>query len=104
MVSVYVREKNDVGSWRFRKVREGRGIKTGDLQPPFYIRPFVNGKQAWKALLATSFTGAREEAGRTADALEAHSKGLTVAEADALANANRMTIKTAGFLTMSDVA
>lgn len=95
MVSVYVREKNDAGSWRFRKVREGRGIKTGDLQPPFYIRPFVNGKQAWKALLATSFTGAREEAGRTADALEAHSKGLTVAEADALANANRMPIKTA---------
>jgi integrase/recombinase XerD len=95
MVSIYIREKTDKGTWRFRKVREGRGIKTGDLQPPFHIRPFVNGKQVWKTLLASSFKDAREEAGHTADALEAHSKGLTVAEAEALTNSNRLLIKSA---------
>jgi integrase/recombinase XerD len=95
MVSIYIREKTDTGSWRFRKVREGRGIKTGDLRPPFYIRPFVNGKQVWKTLLAPSFKDAREEAGHAADALEAHSKGLTVAEAEALTNSNRLLIKSA---------
>ena len=94
-MSIYVRQKNNKGAWRFRKVREGRGIKTGDLRPPFYIRPFVNGKQVWNRLSAASFKEAREDADRTADALEAHSKGLTVAEADALANSHRMPIKLA---------
>jgi hypothetical protein len=37
VVSMFVREKNNNGAWRFKKVREGRGIKTGDLRPPFYI-------------------------------------------------------------------
>lgn len=95
MVSIYTREKNAEGAWRFRRIREGRGIKTGDLRPPFYIRPFVNGKQVWKTLLATSFKDAKEEAEHTADALEAHSRGLTVAEAEAFANSNRTPIRTA---------
>lgn len=49
----------------------------------------------WKTLLAQSFKEAKEEAEHLTDALDAQSRGLTVAEADALTNANRIPILTA---------
>lgn len=93
--SVYIREKNPAGSWRYRRVKEGRGVKTGDLTPPFFARPFVAGKQVWKTLSAEKFDEAREEAEHLAVALDAQSKGLTVAEAESIGNANRIPIRTA---------
>jgi hypothetical protein len=50
--SLYIREKSPSGPWRYRRVKEGRGLKTGDLIGPFFARPFRNGKQFWKQLFA----------------------------------------------------
>jgi hypothetical protein len=93
--SLYVREKNPTGVWRYKRVKEGRGVKTGDLAAPFFTRPSVHGKQLWKTLLATTFKEAKEEAAQLTAALDAQAKGLTVAEADALSNTNRIPIRTA---------
>jgi integrase len=93
--SLYIREKNAKDVWRYRRIKEGRGLRTGDLAAPFFTRPFVNGKQIWKTLLATTFKEAKEEAEQLTAALDAQSKGLTVAEAESISNANRLTIRSA---------
>jgi integrase/recombinase XerD len=58
--SLYVREKIE-GKWKHVKIEEGRGRKTGDLEPPFFVRPFVNGKQTWRKLDAETFKAAKDE-------------------------------------------
>jgi integrase len=93
--SLYIREKTPEGTWRYRRIKEGRGVKTGDLTGPFFTRPFIVGKQIWKTLTAQTFGEAKEEAGQLYMALDAKAKGLTVAEAEALTNANRIPIRTA---------
>jgi integrase/recombinase XerD len=94
--SLYIREKTPEGTWRYRRIKEGRGVKTGDLTGPFFTRPFIDGKQTWKTLTAQTFKEAKEVAGQLSIALEAKAKGLTVAEAEALStNANRIPIRTA---------
>ena len=93
--SLYVREKTPEGTWRYRRIKEGRGVKTGDLTAPFFTRPFVNGRQMWKTLVAQSFKEAKEEASHLGVALDARSKGLTVSEAESISNANRIPIKSA---------
>ena len=60
-ISVYIREKTD-GVWRYRRIREGRGCKTGDLTPPFFTRRRTGGKQVWKGLYAETFAQAKKEA------------------------------------------
>jgi integrase/recombinase XerD len=93
--SLYIREKNPAGIWRYRRIKVGRGVRTGELAAPFFTRPLVDGKQMWKTLFAQSFKEARQEAEHLTDALDAQSRGLTVAEAEALTNANRIPILTA---------
>jgi integrase/recombinase XerD len=93
--SVYIREKNAAETWRYKRIKEGRGVKTGEILAPFFARPFVKGKQVWKKLSAETFKEAKEEAGQLAVALDAQSKGLTVEEAEAIANSNRVPIRTA---------
>jgi hypothetical protein len=93
--SLYIREKTREGTWRYRRIKEGRGVKTGDLSAPFFARPFVNGRQMWKTLVAQSFKEAKEEASHLGIALDARSKGLTVSEAESLSNASRIPIKSA---------
>jgi hypothetical protein len=93
--SLYIREKNPKGVWRYKRIKEGRAVKTGDLMAPFFTRPFVNGKQFWKTLIAQSFKDAKEEAGHLTAALDAQAKGLTVAEAESITNANRVAISSA---------
>src|SRR6267143_3834781 len=93
--SLYIREKNAKDVWRYRRIKEGRGLRTGDLAAPFFTRPFVNGKQIWKTLLATTFKEAKEEAEQLTAALDARSKGLTVAEAESISNGNRLPIRSA---------
>jgi integrase/recombinase XerD len=95
MPSVYVRRKDPkTGRWKAGRIREGRGVKTGDLTGPFYIRPFVNGKQGWRPLQAQNYLEAKAEAEQAESALEAHGKGLTVAEAASLTG-TRMTVRAA---------
>ena len=92
MSSLYTREKNPTtGTWQFRKVKEGRGVKTGDLQGTFYARPFVNGRQRWQRLVAETFAEAKREALELPDKLQAQALGVTVEEA----KSNRVLIKTA---------
>jgi integrase/recombinase XerD len=93
MSSIYTRAKNEAGQWRYGRVKEGRGQRTSTLQPPFYARPCVNGKQTWTPLNALTFDHAKEEASHLEIGLEAQSKGLTVAELDAATNAHRLPIK-----------
>jgi integrase len=78
--SIYVREQVD-GTWRHIKVEEGRGRKTGELAPPFFIRPFVNGKQTWRKLDANTFKAAKDE--------------VSNASIPAIAAANRVSIQSA---------
>jgi integrase len=91
--TIWRRKKGDSG-WRYERVAEGRGKRTGDLKPPFYLRPRVNGKQTYQRLAAQTFTDAREEADKMGDVLEAAAEGLTVAEAENIANLKRTPIKT----------
>jgi integrase/recombinase XerD len=89
MPSIYTRGKID-GKWRYSRIEQGRGKRTGQLQPPFYVRPFRDGKQSWHALGAQSFEAALEEAESVDAGLVAKSHGLTVAELEA--NPNRVTL------------
>src|ERR1700722_5076205 len=89
MFSVYQRRKNDAGAWRYQRIETGRGVKTGDLQPPFFTRMTRNGKQGWPQLQATTFKEAQAEIDRLEAGIEAQGQGLTVAE---LANPDRLTV------------
>jgi integrase/recombinase XerD len=92
MPSLYTREKNpSSGAWHFKRVKEGRGVKTGDLQGTFYARPFINGRQRWHRLNAETFIDAKREAAELPDKLLAQALGVTVEEA----KSNRVLIKTA---------
>jgi integrase len=92
MPSLYTREKNPTsGTWHFKRVKEGRGVKTGDLQGTFYARPFINGRQHWQRLNAETFTDAKREAADLPDKLQAQALGVTVEEV----KSNRVLIKTA---------
>jgi integrase/recombinase XerD len=94
-MQIYQRMKID-GVWRFRRVSEGQGKRTAHLQPPFYIRPVINGRQRWKRVDgAQTFAEAKDALKVATAALDAAAKGLTVAEAEALANKDRTTVKSA---------
>ena len=103
MTNLYVRvKKAGTGgreARRYKRIsgkgKEGRGVKTETFQAPFFVRPTIDGKQVWKILSAQTFADAKVEADQVALALEAQAKGLTVEEAEALTNENRIPIKTA---------
>ena len=64
-LAIYQRLKEPRGNtevWRYRRVEEGRGVKTGHLQGPFHIRPTqVDGSQPWITLDAATFEQAKLE-------------------------------------------
>jgi integrase len=80
LASIYTREKID-GKWKHIRIEEGRGKKTGELAPPFYVRPVVNGKQTWRTLDAQTFKAAKDEVAKL--------------DAPAIANADRILIQSA---------
>ena len=59
--SIYTRGKNDRGQWRYFRIETGKGRKTSQLVPPFFVRPFRNGKQVWHAPGAQTFKDAEAE-------------------------------------------
>lgn len=95
MLSLYLRTKTEAGRWRYQRIKEGRGQRTGHLEPPFYIRPFVGGKQVWHRLGAESFEEAKSEARQASQTIDAGRRGVAVGDDGALANANRIPIKSA---------
>src|ERR1700694_3739403 len=99
-ISVYIRGKNENQQWRYTRVGAGRGVKTGKLSGPFYTR--YSGLtsrgtkgQLWHTLAAATFNEAKSEAEQLDTALEAQSKGLTVAELDSVTNVNRIPLRSA---------
>ena len=64
-LAIYQRLKEPRGNahvWRYRRVQETRGVKTGSVQGPFYIRPTqANGAQPWVPLDAETFDAAKLE-------------------------------------------
>jgi hypothetical protein len=94
MASVYIRAKSGA-NWRYQRIEEGPGKKTGALSGPFFARPTVNGKQIWHKLGADTFQKAKAESELAAAAVDAARQGLTVTEADALANRSRISIRSA---------
>jgi integrase/recombinase XerD len=79
MQSIYTRIKY-IGGWRYKRVETGRGRKTSQLEPPFFIRPFRQGKQIWHKLGAQTFDAAVTEADAVDVGLKAQAQGLTVTE------------------------
>jgi integrase len=101
-IAVYTRTKNGAGQWRYHGVKTGRGVKTGTLAPPFYFRRVTGhltsqGKpqRTWIQLKAETLQAGREELKTLQLAFAAQAKGLTVAEADDLNNANRTPLRIA---------
>src|ERR1700688_2840425 len=96
MLNIYQRSKNEAGLWRYSTIiRTGRGVRTSLLKPPFYVRPWTNGRQSWHALNAITFDTAVEEASHLETGLAAQAQGLTIKELDETTNAHRIPLKSA---------
>src|SRR5690348_2428603 len=100
--TIYVREPAKQASkgnkgWRYRAVLEGRGRKIGDLKPPFFARyrKRDDKHRSWIRLTADTFKAAKQEVSLLEAAFDASAKGLAVAEAHKVGNANRTTIEQA---------
>lgn len=93
-LTIYIRPKDSQGKWlNPKKIEEGRGKQTGDLKPPFYIRPMVDGRQ--KLILledAQTFAEARNAATSFYAKLKAHKAGASIPEID---DANRTSVRAA---------
>src|SRR5271157_3932965 len=102
-LSLYKRVKAG-DRWKYQRILEGRGHRTNDLSGPFYARPFFDGKQYWKTLLAETFAEARDEADHLDSVFAEKAKGLTVAEFEKATNANRISLKKAVEEFLSEAA
>ena len=105
MNAIYTREKTLKDStgkilpkplWRYRRVKLGKGHKLAGLDGPFFSRIKKAGSkwQSWVSL-GDDIDQALEAAENLGHAMEAQSKGLTVAELDSVTDANRTPLKKA---------
>jgi integrase len=92
MLTIYRRWKEG-DDWKEGKVVEGRGIRTSTITGPFFVRPFVNGKQERYTLHSETFTEAKQEAVEVQKMYVAHARGLTVNELATMQNSNRQPIR-----------
>jgi integrase/recombinase XerD len=104
MNAIYTRQKNEIGQWRYKTANIGRGRRPVNLQGPFYTRILGPGKkdpskqvQSWTLLDGDNLDAAIKSADTIGTALEAKSKGLSVAEADSVDGTNRLPTKIAAF-------
>jgi integrase len=97
--SVYVRERTTSGTgkayYKYLRIKEGQGRRTGGYTAPFYIRVTHNGKQIWHKLQAETFEAAKTEGSLGARAVDAQRQGLTVKEAQQLTDSNRVLVSVA---------
>jgi integrase len=96
--TLYQRLKIESKGWRYRRVKTGRGVKTGDLVGPFYLHLVVgsrpNGKpnQQWQRLDGDTFDDAVDCADDVQKVRDAAAAGLMVEGGEKF---NRKAIKTA---------
>jgi integrase len=94
VLQIYRRIKDKAtGQWRAEKVAQGRGIRTGSLTGPFFVRPWINGKQDRHALHSETFADAQAEAAEYEKLVEAQNRGLSVDDVAAQTNSNRISVK-----------
>ena len=93
-MTIYTRQKNAAGQWRYERVNTGKCPNRADLDPPFYFRHAHNGKRVWTELKATVLSAAKVEVEAVEIGLKAQAKGLTVDEL-AEADASRLPLKMA---------
>jgi hypothetical protein len=82
--------------WRYQRIHTSPGKKTGGLKPPFFVRPTrsaQDGRTRNWIHLDEQYNEAVEAAAKLEQAVEAESKGLTVAELRD--DAKRILIKSA---------
>src|SRR5258708_8899559 len=110
-LAFYQRLKEPSGNghvWRYRRIEESRGVKTGSLRGPFYIRPTqASGAQPWVTLDAATFDQAKLERDRKekGEAIAAENGAGRVLIADAIAKfldlkkrKNRSTVENYTFI------
>jgi integrase/recombinase XerD len=73
-----VKLPNGRTAYRYRKIVTGRGIKVGELAPPFYVSRF----KKWVKLDAETYAAAAEEAAVKFAAYEAEDKGVVVEDGE----------------------
>jgi integrase len=88
--TIYLHERLAAGRWVWKRCDEVRGRHIKDAV--FAIRPFIDGRQQWKQLDATTLTDARAEADRYVTRLEAKKAGIAVPDVD---NDSRTTLRSA---------
>jgi integrase/recombinase XerD len=93
-VSIYIREKTD-GGWRYRRIKEGRGCKSGDLNPPFFTRRRMDGKQVWRGLYAETFREAKKEAVQFSSAIDPGTNGSGGTKPEPSKTVNRIPLPSA---------
>jgi len=92
MASIYSRQKNEKGKWRYVRVNTGPGRPPADLGGPFYLRVTIDGREQW-ASAGDTLEIAREEAKKYEATVKAEESGLVV-ENEA---ANRLRTKIEAF-------
>ncbi len=91
MASIYSRQKNEEGKWRYARVNMGRGRRPADLTGPFYLREAAGGRTQWLQA-GDTLEEARQESEKHEAQKFAAASGLTAAGAS-----NRLTTKIALF-------
>jgi integrase len=97
--SIYIRQKNDSGVWRYRSLNVGRGRRPASLQGPFFTRYRKSGAkwQSWVPLDADTLDEAIKAADNLETGLDARAEGFSVPEIDDLTHANRISSKVVAF-------
>ncbi len=77
MPSIYSRQKNEEGKWRYVRVKTGPGRRPADLTGPFYLRVTKEGRAQW-IFAGDTLDIAREEAKQHDATEEAVANGVAV--------------------------
>jgi len=91
-LAIYQRLKEPRGNahvWRYRRIEESRGVKTGSLRGPFYIRPTrADNSQPWVKLDSEVFDAAKTERDKKerGEIIAAENGARRVLIADAITN------------------
>jgi hypothetical protein len=77
MPSIYSRQKNNEGKWRYVRVKTGPGRRPAHLDGPFYLRVTIDAREQWVSA-GDTLEDAKQEAGKYKAMLEAEASGLVV--------------------------